>query len=239
MIKLTPIEQKFWDAIGPMISDLYQHPVCGLTIDQLHERFGIDYAAQMIIAPQVVWDRFRTDFTILARKQRKDGGGIFQLVIECDGHEFHSQTKEQAKKDRSRDRHFLVRGVPVMRFTGSELWNDAPGCVLEVMNCLMHHRVFVRNDFDSPSFVATTICDLMEDPSVTGSIEHLAMVVGGVADADGVARASPEFIRQETGITPDELPQVSIDLAPYLTMQTIDTFGRVVFRFRRREWART
>lgn len=50
------------------------------------------------------------------------------ILIECDGHDFHERTKEQARKDRSRDRRIQRRGSYVLRFTGSEIWaNPAKG----------------------------------------------------------------------------------------------------------------
>lgn len=55
-------------------------------------------------------------------------------VVECDGHEFHERTKEQAKRDRSRDRRLQEAGFRVFRFTGSEIYRDPIGCVREVLN---------------------------------------------------------------------------------------------------------
>lgn len=54
------------------------------------------------------------------------------LVIECDGHEFHERTKQQAAYDRQRDREMLSMGVFVIRFTGSEIHNYPSKCGQEV-----------------------------------------------------------------------------------------------------------
>lgn len=43
------------------------------------------------------------------------------VAVECDGHEYHERTKEQARRDKSRDRKLLSLGFPVLRFTGSEI----------------------------------------------------------------------------------------------------------------------
>jgi hypothetical protein len=56
------------------------------------------------------------------------------LAIEIDGHEFHERTKEQAQADRSRDRLLLRCGVPVVRFTGSEVHADPMGCAREAFD---------------------------------------------------------------------------------------------------------
>ena len=47
------------------------------------------------------------------------------VVVECDGHDFHERTKEQAQRDRRRDRLMLGLGIKVLRFTGSEIYNDS------------------------------------------------------------------------------------------------------------------
>ncbi len=54
------------------------------------------------------------------------------MVIECDGHDYHERTKEQAKRDRSRDRFMAALGIVVLRFTGQELIQDPEPCAWEV-----------------------------------------------------------------------------------------------------------
>lgn len=54
-----------------------------------------------------------------------------KLVIECDGHEFHDRTKQQAAYDRARDRELLLAGIHTIRFTGSEIHHDADRCAVE------------------------------------------------------------------------------------------------------------
>lgn len=58
----------------------------------------------------------------------------YRVAVEVDGHDFHERTKEQAKRDRSRDRAALVGGWHVIRFTGSEVYADAAACVSEVID---------------------------------------------------------------------------------------------------------
>lgn len=68
----------------------------------------------------------RLDFAI------KVPGGA-SVAIECDGHEFHERTKEQAARDKSRDRALTAAGWKVLRFTGSEIWRDANQCANEAL----------------------------------------------------------------------------------------------------------
>lgn len=77
---------------------------------------------------------YRADF-LLAGMTRSDGR-IHWLVVECDGHEFHSLTKEQVARDRARDRHMTERGYSIMRFTGSEVWKDASACAEQAIEFL-------------------------------------------------------------------------------------------------------
>jgi len=58
------------------------------------------------------------------------------LAVECDGHDFHERTKEQAARDRSRDRVLLEAGLPVVRFTGSEIYRNPQRCADEVTDHL-------------------------------------------------------------------------------------------------------
>ena len=59
-----------------------------------------------------------------------------KLIVECDGHQFHERTKEQAERDRSRDREAQAEGYLILRFTGSELYRDPLKCVREVLGAL-------------------------------------------------------------------------------------------------------
>lgn len=84
-----------------------------------------DYCA-LFIEPQAQIGNYRVDFLILAIDWRLYPKPQVwrKLVVECDGHDFHERTKEQAAKDRSRDRDLILKGFDVFRFTGSELWRD-------------------------------------------------------------------------------------------------------------------
>jgi very-short-patch-repair endonuclease len=56
-----------------------------------------------------------------------------KIVIECDGHDFHEKTKEQAQHDKKRDREMQAAGYKVYRFTGSEIWKSRGRCVVEAL----------------------------------------------------------------------------------------------------------
>lgn len=73
-------------------------------------------ALPVIISPQYPIGPYRADFVLRTTGAR--------VAVECDGHQFHERTKQQAQRDKERDRFFLNEGWPVLRFTGSEIWAD-------------------------------------------------------------------------------------------------------------------
>lgn len=79
---------------------------------------------------------FRLDFAIIGFNGDEDEPQLdgLKIAIECDGHAFHERTKEQAARDRSRDRALTLEGWTVLRFTGSEIWKGAAACAKQVMD---------------------------------------------------------------------------------------------------------
>lgn len=88
----------------------------------------------VLVTPQASIGEFRVDFLIRARFHERPLREV--LVVECDGHDFHERTKEQAKRDRSRDRTLQSRGLRVFRFTGHEIHRDPSACAYEVRKFL-------------------------------------------------------------------------------------------------------
>ena len=78
--------------------------------------------------------KYRVDFLLNPFWYQTPEEPLPQLLIavECDGHEFHEKTKEQAAADKRRDRDLTRAGLRVMRFTGSEIYRDALKCAAEV-----------------------------------------------------------------------------------------------------------
>lgn len=88
----------------------------------------------IILRPQArLDDGWRVDFLLHCYNVAPKRGprGWRKLIVECDGHGFHERTKEQAAKDRSRDRWATLNKYTILRFTGSELHKDAWGCAGE------------------------------------------------------------------------------------------------------------
>ena len=104
--------------------------------------------AEYQIQPQAVIGEFRVDFLItqemtLHIPEGKDAPAgdpakiHTQLIVECDGHDFHEKTKEQASKDKKKDRMLQACGYRVFRFTGSDIWKDPMKCSDECLDFLL------------------------------------------------------------------------------------------------------
>lgn len=96
----------------------------------------------LLIWPQRPLGQYRIDFSINDR-----------LLVECDGHDFHERTKEQAAYDRERDRFCQMSGRRVLRFTGSEIMRDAWSCAGQTWDHLIDMRLVtsvfrMRNQID-------------------------------------------------------------------------------------------
>lgn len=87
---------------------------------------------RIFVSPQHRIGSWRVDFLIAAHYR----GSWSRIVVECDGHDFHEKTKEQAARDKSRDRDLVVAGCKVLRFTGSEIFRNPTGCYVQLQEVL-------------------------------------------------------------------------------------------------------
>ncbi len=126
-----------------VISTLYIFEDCESPIEQLlggaliealkHDNLYIGTQEEI----QVGNRKYRADFMI--QPFYGDSRCDFKIDVECDGHDFHEKTKEQAARDKRRDRSIQAKGIPVLRFTGSEIWNDPKKCAKEVRSFVLDH----------------------------------------------------------------------------------------------------
>lgn len=88
---------------------------------------------------------YKADFLVSLADHRY---GLFNYIIECDGHDFHEKTKQQVKADKKRERDFLERGYVFMRFTGSEI-NESPYvCAREALTSIKGHLESVLQNIE-------------------------------------------------------------------------------------------
>lgn len=96
----------------------------------------LPFGGVAFIYPQAKIGKYRADFAIVDATTSKSGEKWRVMIVECDGHDFHERTKEQARRDKSRDRYFQSLGHKVLHFTGSEIWADPDACAGEVVSQL-------------------------------------------------------------------------------------------------------
>lgn len=106
-----------------------------LFLNDGYSQFQFDHAEGVsppefmtLITPQAKVGRFTVDFLFSCHLK----GKVDHVVVECDGHDFHEKTKDQAQRDKSRDRDLAAKGYTVLRFTGSEIYRDSKKCAEEV-----------------------------------------------------------------------------------------------------------
>lgn len=134
----SPIERLFYTALRSFVHSGSGKNIRGLRVarDMSHlEKLMTEQDCEyfILILPQAHIAGWRTDFLICATQEGGSGKTTWRkVIVECDGHDFHERTKEQAAKDRSRDRDAQMAGFHILRFTGSELWRDPWGCAEKV-----------------------------------------------------------------------------------------------------------
>lgn len=134
----SPIEKALYSALGAHLPELAAYLGEADFADprvreHYHWRDGI------WIFPQLYFPELgaRVDFFAMVNW----GGLTDGVVIECDGHDFHERTKEQAAGDRSRDRAFAKANITVLRFTGSEIFKDAEACARDAARIIADRAV--------------------------------------------------------------------------------------------------
>ena len=106
----------------------------------------------LTIRPQHRFGEYRTDFFLEVESQlfdhetQRSATTTKTLIVECDGHEFHEKTKEQAQRDKKRDRTLQSLGHPVFRYTGSEMFKDCFRCAREVLSQLQDEQSAAPNE---------------------------------------------------------------------------------------------
>jgi very-short-patch-repair endonuclease len=141
----SPIEQRLLAAMMscPYLLDGYSWASIGS-----REQIEGYESRETLIVPQLELGRYRLDFGVVWYRPK---AGLITVAVECDGHAFHERTKEQAARDKSRDRSLLAMGWPVMRFTGSEIYADADACANDVADAIFETWVRrVRPDMRGP-----------------------------------------------------------------------------------------
>jgi len=99
---------------------------------EVGDKFHSEYQCNILIEPQFQIENYRVDFLLTYEKENK----LSRLIIECDGHEFHEKTKEQAARDKKRERFLQDCGYKIHRYSGSEIFKDVFEAANEALKSL-------------------------------------------------------------------------------------------------------
>jgi len=122
----------------------FEAPPVAHPSDQLIDAHCEPPIANLTIYPEAVLAGYRADLFCCLTHQ----GTLTSLIVECDGHDWHERTQQQASYDRARDRDLLRQGLSTIRFTGSEIHRDANQCARETLEVLrglhaLRHRCLI------------------------------------------------------------------------------------------------
>lgn len=114
-------------AVDAVVSRKSQQALLDLVESPIERQFLLTWLTLaptdlMSIAPQHIIGRYRADFAVTSAR----------VVIEIDGHDYH-KTKAQRTADAARERAIRLMGWDVIRFTGSEIYNNAIECVFQAI----------------------------------------------------------------------------------------------------------
>lgn len=139
----SPIEKYMAVALSrmtiPYDAEIYPRQSCapilmkgGAFTDKIFQLTGLPVG--VLLYQQQIISGYRVDFLVVMKIEAFSE--ITKIIVECDGHDFHDRTKEQARRDKERDRTLTCAGYTVMRFTGSEIYADPVRCAAQVADCL-------------------------------------------------------------------------------------------------------
>lgn len=133
----SPIEQMFSVGLSYGLRSGKHFGYCGGFSISPSDGRGIETARRegFLVRTQQPIGRYRADFYISYRHYT---GVVVSAVVECDGHDFHERTKEQARHDKERDRYFQSLGLLVLRYTGSEIYADPVKCALDALGIIFN-----------------------------------------------------------------------------------------------------
>lgn len=133
---MSRIRRTVWeDRIGQTDSPIeaaFLHAFCNLALKHGYglRRMSAAPAWVITVEPQRWFSMHRVDFLI----SYAFFGRKIEIVVECDGHEFHEKNKEQARRDKKRDRELQSLNLKVLRFAGSEIAASADACAGDVLD---------------------------------------------------------------------------------------------------------
>ncbi len=86
-------------------------------------------------------ENYRCDFRIIADDMSglnsKSQSKTAEILVECDGHEFHEKTKAQVEYRNNRDLALKKAGYDILHFSGSQIYKNPLKCADEILDYLV------------------------------------------------------------------------------------------------------
>lgn len=117
----SPIERMLIESF------IMSHIYAGKGVPPIDDMDGSTLDPLWGIKTQYKIGNYRADFLFINWEGRV-------VLVECDGHDFHERTKEQAARDRKKDREIQAEGYVILRYTGSEIFANPFYCAADVIS---------------------------------------------------------------------------------------------------------
>ena len=127
---------------NPVIDSPIEMLMINAIDDKANELMEKDNNWEIHINPQwtfkVDGNNYKVDIglQIIYMTEKKYNSFSQSYFIECDGYDYHYRNKKQVTKDRKRERKLMKRCRNLIRFTGTEIYNDVENCVEELFDII-------------------------------------------------------------------------------------------------------
>lgn len=163
----------------------------------------------LVIEPQAKIENYRADFLLTFKSLIPGFEGERQLIVECDGHDYHDKTKQQASRDKERDREMKKLGYEVFRFTGSDIWNDAYSCAKEAIDMVTGITDKKRERKDTKKKQRELVSQTKKQVDIQSSlqrfVEKISDSMGKQSLISGVPTGFTDLDKMTAGFQPSDL----------------------------------
>jgi very-short-patch-repair endonuclease len=131
--KISPIEQILYVAMKTVFHVMSESPS-----DAVYDKHGNDaHSHGYDIRPQVKIGKYRVDFLVGCIGVANSKIYNREVIVECDGHNFHDKDKKQRAYEKARDRYFQSEGLTVFHYTGAEIAGNPIDAASEIVSFLI------------------------------------------------------------------------------------------------------
>lgn len=131
------------DVVPDVFCSEYKSPIEAIFITAFELYIKFNNKEQIFLLPQreicIENKKYIVDFEFEADEYVNQFNTNKKIIIECDGHQFHQKTKEQVTKDNKREYDLKMAGYQVLRFSGSQIYNEPFKCAEDTYNFIIKY----------------------------------------------------------------------------------------------------